>query len=166
MKRFWDLLLSFIALLLLSPVFLITALLIVIDSKGPVFFCPLRVGRYNRDFKLYKFRTMQVENSTVKSNLTLGDSDPRITRIGKFLRKTKIDELPQLFNVLKGDISLVGPRPIMREFVEMDYEAYKPILAIRPGITSNASIFSVMKVKSFPKSRSRGVSSGSDHAKR
>lgn len=141
MKRFWDLLLSFIALLLLSPVFLITALLIVIDSKGPIFFCPLRVGRYNRDFKLYKFRTMQVGNSSVKSNLTLGDSDPRITRIGKFLRKTKIDELPQFFNVLKGDISLVGPRPIMREFVEMYYEAYKPILAIRPGITSNASIF-------------------------
>lgn len=141
MKRFWDVFLSLIALLLLSPLLLVTAVLVLLDSKGPVFFCPLRVGRYNRDFKLYKFRTMKVGGSSIKSNLTLGDGDPRITRIGKFLRQTKIDELPQLFNVLRGDISLVGPRPIMREFVEMYYEEYKPILAIRPGITSNASIF-------------------------
>lgn len=141
MKRFLDILFSFPALILLLPLFILISIAILIDSRGSILFRSVRVGRYNRDFKLYKFRTMRVDDTSNSSTLTLGDCDPRITRLGKILRYTKLDELPQLFNVLRGDLSLVGPRPLVREGVEMYYEEYKPILAIRPGITSNASIY-------------------------
>lgn len=141
MKRVLNLLVAVLGVVLVSPLLLVVAVVIRCTSKGPVFFRQMRVGQYNKDFLLYKFRTMEVDHKGVKSNLTLGEEDPRVTRVGHFLRRSKIDELPQLFNVIKGDINLVGPRPIMREFVEMYYEDYKPILACKPGITSNAAIY-------------------------
>lgn len=140
-KRLLDIVVSLLGLILLSPLFVIVALLIKCDSKGSVFFRQKRVGRHNRDFVLYKFRSMQHQDWSKNQLITVGDDDPRITRLGRRLRLLKIDEFPQLINVLKGDMSLVGPRPLVRQQVELYPDLYLPILAVRPGITSPASIY-------------------------
>lgn len=139
MIRFFDLLISFFGILLFSPILVIVSLSIVIDSKLPIFFTQTRVGRDNRDFKVFKFRTMIVDGEN-NSFLTLNKNGNRVTGIGKFLRKFKIDELPQLFNVLKGDMSLVGPRPELRKYVDLYTDEQKVILKLTPGITDYASI--------------------------
>jgi len=139
MIRFLDILFSLLGLIILLPVFLIVAVLIKCSSKGPVFFFQKRVGKGNRDFSLIKFRTMY-QDADRKGLLTVGQRDPRITPVGYFLRKYKIDELPQLINVLKGDMSLVGPRPEVRKYVDLYNDEQRQILNFRPGITDLASI--------------------------
>lgn len=139
MIRFFDILFSLLGLLLLSPVFLILYILICLESKGSGFYRQLRVGRYGRDFYVYKFRSMRV-GADKQGLITVGGRDSRITRIGYFIRKYKLDELPQLFNVLKGDMSLVGPRPEVRKYVELYTEEQRKVLSVRPGITDYASI--------------------------
>jgi len=139
MIRFFDIFFSFIGLIILIPIFLIISLLVVCTSRGAVFYKQIRVGKSNKDFVLYKFRTMKT-GSDRKSLLTVGDYDSRITKIGRFLRKYKLDELPQLWNVLKGNMSLVGPRPEVRKYVNLYYEEQKRVLKVRPGITDYASI--------------------------
>lgn len=139
MKRLMDIVFSLAGLIILSPVFAATALLIKRDSEGPVFFRQERIGRDFRPFMIYKFRTMTTGAETRGARITVG-GDTRITRIGHLLRKSKIDELPQLFNVLKGDMSLVGPRPEVREYVELYKGEYGKLLSIRPGITDPASL--------------------------
>lgn len=139
LKRVFDIVVSFIGLVILSPLFIILAIVIVSDSKGPVFFKQTRVGRNGVLFKIYKFRTM-IEDAEAKGmQLTVGD-DSRITNVGAFLRKTKIDELPQLINVLKGEMSFVGPRPEVPKYVELYTEDQRQVLMVRPGITDLASI--------------------------
>ena len=138
-KRSFDIILSTIGIILLLPLFLIFSLLIIAGSGFPVFFLQTRVGKGGKDFRLIKFRTMK-KDSDKKGLLTVGGRDPRITGIGYFLRRYKLDELPQLFNVLKGDMSLVGPRPEVRKYVDLYNEEQKRILEVRPGITDNASI--------------------------
>ncbi len=141
MKRAFDFILSLIGLILLSPIFLIISLLIALSSKGGVFYKQTRVGKDNIDFKVYKFRSMIVD-ADKKGLLSIGKDgrDPRITKIGYILRKYKLDELPQLINVLKGDMSLVGPRPEVRKYVDLYDNKQKEILKVRPGITDIASI--------------------------
>ncbi len=139
MKRLFDTLLSGIGLLLLAPLFLALAVWIKLDSRGPVFYKQVRVGRGNRDFLLYKFRSMAV-GADSKGLLTVGGHDPRVTRSGYCIRKYKLDELPQLINVFKGDMSLVGPRPEVRRYVELYTPAQMEVLSLRPGITDPASI--------------------------
>lgn len=139
MKRLFDITGATFGLLLFSPVFLVIALLIKLDSRGPVFFTQERVGKGFKRFFIYKFRTMTQEQSNVRLQLTVGD-DPRITRVGRLLRKTKVDELSQLINVLKGDMSFVGPRPEVPRFVELFHSDYEQILTVRPGITDLASL--------------------------
>lgn len=138
-KRTFDIICSLTGILLLSPFFLLFALLIVADSGFPVFYRQQRVGKDEKDFYLFKFRTMRI-GSDKQGLLTVGEKDPRITGIGAFLRKYKIDELPQLFNVLVGDMSLVGPRPEVRKYVEMYSPEQKKVLSVKPGITDYASI--------------------------
>lgn len=137
--RFFDVLISFILLLLLSPVLFFIFLLIKISSKGPAIFRQIRVGKNNTDFTLYKFRTMYI-NTANRSSITVGNRDNRITPIGYYLRKYKLDELPQLFNVLFNDMSIVGPRPELRKYVDMYTPEQRSILSVKPGITDNASI--------------------------
>lgn len=139
MIRFFDIFFSAFGLIILSPFFIIISLWIVLDSKGGVFYKQIRVGKNNIDFKLYKFRSMAV-GSDKKGLITVGARDSRITRSGYFLRKYKIDELPQLINVLKGDMSLVGPRPEVRKYVDIYTDEQRKILGVRPGITDYASI--------------------------
>lgn len=139
MKRFLDILSSSVVLLVLLPVWLVIALLIVMESKGGVFYKQVRVGKDNRDFFLYKFRTMRV-GSDKKGLLTVGERDNRITRVGYFLRKYKIDEFPQLLNVIKGDMSIVGPRPEVRKYVDLYTPEQMKVLSVRPGLTDLASI--------------------------
>ena len=139
MIRFCDIVFSFIGLLLLSPLFLIVALWIIIDNPGPVFYRQQRVGKDNKDFELLKFRSMRV-GADKNSLITIGNRDPRITRAGYYLRKYKLDELPQLWNVLIGDMSLVGPRPEVRKYVDLYTEEQRKVLSVRPGITDYASI--------------------------
>lgn len=139
MTRFCDILFSFIGLLCLSPLFLVLAIWIKIDSSGPVFYKQSRVGRDNKDFMLYKFRSMRI-GADKYGLITVGGRDPRVTRSGYFIRKYKLDELPQLINVLKGDMSLVGPRPEVRKYVDMYTEEQRKVLSVRPGITDYASI--------------------------
>lgn len=137
--RFFDFLFATLALICFLPFFLLIALLIVLGSKGGAFYKQLRVGKNNRDFYLLKFRTMRV-GADQKGLLTVGDKDPRVTPIGFFLRKYKLDELPQLLNVLLGQMSLVGPRPEVRKYVDLYTEQQKLILSVRPGITDYASL--------------------------
>ena len=118
LKRFFDLILSFIGLLIIVPILFLITILIKISSSGPVFYKQVRVGKNNKDFKIFKFRTMHV-NAHKKGLLTVGGRDPRVTSIGYYLRKFKLDELPQLINVFKGDMSFVGPRPEVRQFVNL-----------------------------------------------
>lgn len=139
MIRFCDIVFSVFGLLLLSPLFAIVALWIVIDNAGPVFYRQQRVGRNNKDFYLLKFRSMRT-NADKESLITIGDRDPRVTRAGYYLRKYKLDELPQLWNVLIGDMSLVGPRPEVRKYVDLYTDEQRQVLSVRPGITDYASI--------------------------
>jgi len=139
MKRLFDIFFSSIGLLILSPLFVIVALLIKSDSEGPIFFRQERIGKNYKPFRIYKFRTMTVDVEK-KGSLITACTDNRITKIGKFLRKYKIDELPQLINVLKGEMSFVGPRPEVKEYVQLFNSDYKRLLKIRPGITDPASI--------------------------
>jgi lipopolysaccharide/colanic/teichoic acid biosynthesis glycosyltransferase len=138
-KRSFDILVAATSLLILSPLLLIVALLVRTTSPGPVFFRQERIGRGFRPFRIYKFRSMVQDAPRQGSQVTFG-ADPRITRVGRFLRATKIDELPQLINVLVGDMSLVGPRPEVRKYVEMFHNDYADVLRVRPGITDPASI--------------------------
>jgi lipopolysaccharide/colanic/teichoic acid biosynthesis glycosyltransferase len=138
-KRIIDIVASFLGLLLLSPFLFAIAALIKLDSAGPVFFRQERIGRGFRPFLIYKFRTMVKEAAKLGAPITIGE-DPRITRVGRFLRRTKIDELPQLFNVVKGDMSLVGPRPELRRYVDAFRQEYDQILTMRPGLTDLASL--------------------------
>jgi lipopolysaccharide/colanic/teichoic acid biosynthesis glycosyltransferase len=137
MKRGFDIILSLVGLIILFPLLAIVALLIKCDSQGPVFFKQERMGRGFRPFWIYKFRTMRPASGSPR--VTVGQ-DSRITRLGWFLRKTKFDELPQLINVLKGEMSLVGPRPEVREYVELFRSDYEKILQVRPGVTDMASL--------------------------
>lgn len=139
MKRIFDVTASGLGLLLLSPLFLIVAIWIRLDSPGPVFYRQTRVGRYNKDFRLLKFRSMRV-GSDKKGLITVGGRDPRVTRSGYWIRKYKLDELPQLINVFKGDMSLVGPRPEVRKYVDLYTTEQLHVLDVRPGITDMASI--------------------------
>ena len=139
MTRVFDILFSFFGLLILSPFFVIIWLIIVLTSRGGGFYTQNRVGKDGKDFSLYKFRSMR-KDADKGSLITVGGRDPRITKIGYFIRKFKIDELPQLFNVLKGDMSLVGPRPEVRKYVDLYTEEQKKVLSVRPGITDYASI--------------------------
>ncbi|MCX7697220.1 MAG: sugar transferase [Bacteroidales bacterium] len=139
MKRFFDFVVSLIAIILLLPVFLIISILIIATSKGGPFYLQTRVGRYGKLFKIIKFRTMY-KKSDQKGLLTVGMRDPRITPVGFFLRKTKLDELPQLFNILLGHMSFVGPRPEVPKYVELYTEKQKKILTVRPGLTDYASL--------------------------
>ncbi len=139
MTRLCDIVFSFFGLLFLSPLMLIVALWIVLDDPGPVFYRQQRVGRHNKDFGLLKFRSMRV-GADKMSLITIGDRDPRITRAGYYIRKFKLDELPQLWNVLIGDMSLVGPRPEVRRYVDLYTEEQRQVLSVRPGITDYASI--------------------------
>ena len=139
MKRFLDIVFSLLVLAVGLPFGLVIALLIVLDSKGPVFYRQVRVGRNNVDFRLYKFRTMCVEADR-GSLITVGADDARITRMGAFLRKFKIDEFPQFLNILKGEMSIVGPRPEVRKYVDLYTPEQRRVLSVRPGLTDYASI--------------------------
>lgn len=139
LKRLFDFFFSGLGLLVLSPLFLLLGLLIGISSKGGVFYRQQRVGQYGQLFNILKFRTMYT-GSDSKGLLTIGNRDPRVTAVGYFLRKSKLDELPQLINVFKGDMSLVGPRPEVPKYVALYSEAQKKVLGVRPGITDYASI--------------------------
>lgn len=139
LKRTFDFLASFFGLLLLSPLILCIAVWVKCDSKGPIFYRQVRVGKDGREFKLFKFRSMRV-GADRAGLLTLGDRDTRVTRSGFWLRKTKLDELPQLFNVLVGDMSLVGPRPEVPKYVALYTPEQREALSVRPGITDTASV--------------------------
>lgn len=139
MIRLFDLLISFILLCILTPFYIIISIIVVIESKGGILYKQKRVGLNEKEFYLLKFRTMRI-NSDKKSLLTIGKRDARITRNGYILRKYKLDELPQLLNVLKGDMSLVGPRPEVEKFVSFYNKEQKKVLKIKPGITDYASI--------------------------
>lgn len=139
MKRAFDIVSCTLAVLLLFPFGLLIALCIVCGSKGGVFYRQTRVGRGGKDFKLLKFRTMRPNADRQGLLITVGN-DQRITRIGKFLRKYKIDELPQLLNIIKGDMSVVGPRPEVRRYVELYDERQRRVLTVRPGLTDYASL--------------------------
>ena len=139
MKRLFDIIASGCGLLFLSPLLLCVAIWIKLDSEGPVFFRQVRVGRYNKDFRIFKFRSMRV-GSDKGSLVTIGGRDPRVTSSGYFIRKFKIDELPQLINVFIGDMSLVGPRPEVRHYVNYWSPDQMRVLDVRPGITDPASI--------------------------
>ncbi|MDD7161951.1 MAG: sugar transferase [Candidatus Ornithospirochaeta sp.] len=145
-KRLFDIIVSFLGLLILSPLFLLLTILIKCDSKGPVFFIQKRVGRNGKKFGIFKFRTMRINAEELiasftpeqlkewKENFKL-KNDPRITRVGKFLRNTSLDELPQLINIFIGNMSLVGPRPIVEEELEWYGEKKNVLLSVRPGLT-------------------------------
>lgn len=138
-KRIFDFLLSLFGIIILSPIFIIVSIAIKLDSKGSILFLQKRVGRYGKEFNIYKFRTMVTDAEKLGKQITVG-KDNRITKVGAFLRKFKIDELPQLFNVLKGDMSLVGPRPEVPKYVALYNEEQRKVLDIRPGITDMASL--------------------------
>ena len=139
MKRIIDLLVSLLVLVVLAPFVLIIALAVVMDSGFPVFFIQQRVGVGGRPFNIIKFRTMTVLREARHGTFDAGDSS-RVTRVGQWLRRSKLDELPQIFNVLIGDMSFVGPRPEIRKWVEVYPERWAKVLSVRPGITDNASI--------------------------
>lgn len=145
-KRLFDIIVSFLGLLIFSPLFLLLTILIKCDSKGPVFFIQKRVGRNGKKFGIFKFRTMRINAEELiasftpeqlkewKENFKL-KNDPRITRVGKFLRNTSLDELPQLINIFVGHMSLVGPRPIVEEELEWYGDKSSVLLSVRPGLT-------------------------------
>lgn len=139
MIRFFDIIGSVIPSIILSPLFLVVYILIRLESKGGGFYAQERIGRYGNPFKLYKFRSMRTD-ADKGSQITVGDHDERITRMGYFIRKYKIDELPQLWNVFIGDMSLVGPRPEVKKYVDLYTPEQRRVLTVRPGITDWASI--------------------------
>ncbi|HPT53181.1 MAG TPA: sugar transferase [Bacteroidales bacterium] len=139
MKRLFDVSASVFACLLLLPFFCVISLIIMLESRGGIYYSQQRVGKNNKDFKLLKFRTMRV-GSDKHGLLTVGDKDARITRFGYFLRKYKLDELPQLFNILKGDMSIVGPRPEVRKYVDLYDVRQRQVLSLLPGLTDYASL--------------------------
>ncbi|MDP7422435.1 MAG: sugar transferase [bacterium] len=139
MKRIIDIGLSSLGLIFLSPFFLLVAFLIKLTGKGPVFFVQTRIGLDFKPFRFYKFRSMVPDAPRIGPPVT-ADGDIRITKIGRYLRKTKIDEFPQLFNVLKGDMSLVGPRPESEKYVQLFRDEYREILKVKPGITDCATL--------------------------
>lgn len=139
LKRIFDIFFSLIGLIILLPLFILISIIIIIDSRGGVFYKQIRVGLNGLDFRLFKFRTMKTD-ADKKGLLTVGGKDPRVTKIGYYLRKFKIDELPQLINVLIGDMSLVGPRPEVRKYVDMYTSEQRKVLSVKPGITDYASI--------------------------
>lgn len=139
MRRFVDIVASGAGLVLLSPLFAAVAISIKATGRGPVFFRQERVGRHGTEFNIYKFRTMVVDAAHCGRCITVG-GDARVTTVGRFLRRFKIDELPQLINVLRGEMTLVGPRPELPQYVAKFCDAYEPILQLRPGITHRASI--------------------------
>ena len=139
MIRFFDFILSLVGLVVLALIFIVLAIWIKIDSKGPVFYKQVRVGQNGINFGLFKFRSMVVD-ADKKGLITVGGRDPRITRSGYFIRKYKLDEFPQLINVLVGDMSLVGPRPEVRKYVNLYTDEQQKVLSVKPGITDYASI--------------------------
>ena len=139
LKRSFDIFFSFFGLIILSPLFLLIFVMVKTDSKGSVIYKQTRVGKNGKDFAVLKFRSMK-QDSDSKGLLTVGGKDPRITKTGYFIRKYKLDELPQLINVLKGDMSFVGPRPEVRKYVLLYDEVQKKVLDVNPGITDVASI--------------------------
>jgi len=139
MTAYFDIVASGLGLIVISPFFLVLAIWIKLDSKGPVFYRQVRVGRFNKDFRIFKFRSMRV-GADKGSLVTIGGHDPRVTRSGYFIRKFKLDELPQLINVFVGDMSLVGPRPEVRHYVNYWTTEQMHVLDVRPGITDPASI--------------------------
>ena len=139
MKRAFDITVASLGILFLLPIFVLVALVIKLGSRGPIIFRQERMGRGFRPFLIFKFRTMDEDASNKGGPITFG-ADPRITRVGSFLRRSKIDELPQLLNVLRGDMSFVGPRPEVRQYVELFRKDYEEILKVRPGITDLASL--------------------------
>ena len=139
MKRLFDIVASGLGLIVLSPLFIILAIWIKLDSKGPVFYRQVRVGYKNKDFRISKFRSMRV-GADKGSLVTIGGRDPRVTKSGYWIRKFKLDELPQLINVFLGDMSLVGPRPEVRHYVDYWTSEQMHVLDVRPGITDPASI--------------------------
>lgn len=139
LKRGFDFIASTIGFILISPALLIISILIKLTSEGPVLFKQKRVGRYGKEFNILKFRTMVVNAEKLGKQITVGN-DSRITKIGAFLRKYKLDELPQLINVIKGDMSLIGPRPEVPKYVALYNENQRKVLDVRPGITDYASI--------------------------
>lgn len=138
-KRLFDFFFSLIGLVILTPLLIVISLLIAFDSKGGVFYLQKRVGKRNKDFYIIKFRTMY-SGSDKEGLLTIGEHDSRITKTGKWLRKYKLDELPQLFNILKGDMSFVGPRPEVRKYVDLYTTKQQMVLTVRPGLTDFASL--------------------------
>ena len=139
MIRFFDIIGSVIPFIILSPLFLVVYVLIRLESKGGGFYAQERIGKNGKPFKLYKFRSMRTD-ADKGSQITIGGHDPRITRVGYFIRKYKIDELPQLWNVFVGDMSLVGPRPEVKRYVDLYTPEQRKVLTVRPGITDWASI--------------------------
>lgn len=140
MKRLFDITLSIPGLILLSPLFIILAIWIKKDSKGPVFYKQIRIGKDGREFYLYKFRSMR-QGADKQGLLTVGGKDPRITKSGSFIRTYKLDEFPQLINVLKGDMSIVGPRPEVPKYVALYTADQQKVLSVKPGISDWASIY-------------------------
>lgn len=138
-KRLFDILSAFLFLVLAFPFLLIISVFILLDSKGGLFFRQTRVGVNGVDFKLYKFRTMRT-SAEFSGQLTVGMKDPRITKVGGFLRRYKLDEIPQLLNILKGDMSIVGPRPEVRKYVSLYNTQQLKVLSVKPGLTDLASI--------------------------
>lgn len=139
MTRFFDILFSVLGLIVLSPLMLVVYIMIVTESRGGGFYCQERTGRHGKPFRLIKFRSMRT-GADRHGLITVGGHDNRITRTGYFIRKYKIDELPQLFNVIKGDMSLVGPRPEVGKYTDMYTDEQRKVLSVRPGITDYASI--------------------------
>lgn len=138
-KRIFDLLFAFVGVIVLLPLFLAIAVWIKLDSPGPVFFRQTRIGQFGREFTIYKFRTMVANAEALGKQITATD-DQRITRSGKFIRRYKLDELPQLFNVFKGEMSLVGPRPEVPKYVALYMPEQRLVLEVSPGITDLASL--------------------------
>ncbi len=139
LKRVFDIFFSFLGILVLSPLFFIVALLIIVENGFPIFYTQKRVGKKGVEFSLLKFRTM-IKDADKNGLLTVGGRDARITKVGYYLRKTKVDEFPQLINVLLGDMSLVGPRPEVKKYTDLYTEKQKRVLSVKPGITDYASI--------------------------
>lgn len=139
MNRALDIFLSLVTFILLLPLFVLIGLIIIIDSSGGAFYKQSRVGKNNRDFYILKFRTM-FQNSDQQGLITTGSSDKRVTKAGRFLRKYKLDEFPQLINILAGDMSIVGPRPEVRKYVNLYDQQQMKVLSVRPGLTDYASL--------------------------
>jgi len=139
LKRTFDIIMALLALIILSPVFIVVSIAIIIDSKGGIIYSQKRVGRFGREFNLLKFRTM-VADADKKGLLTVGVKDSRITKTGYFLRKNKLDEIPQLINIIMGDMSVVGPRPEVMKYVKLYNEEQKKVLNVRPGLSDLASL--------------------------